>query len=328
MTLVSKPLVSVVTPVFNGEPYLRECIESVLAQTYANWEYTIVNNCSSDRTLDIAQEYAKRDSRIRVHDNDAFVRVIENYNEAFRQVSPESQYCKVVAADDWLFPECLDRMVRLAEENPSVAIVGAYQLRSTGVDTEGLPYQKTAFPGRTICRMQLMGGPYVLGTPTTVLYRSSIVRSRHAFYNESNLHADDEACVEFLEHQDFGFVHQLLTFGRVQEGSMTSFSERLNTGMAGQLRLLASYGPKYLTDRELEQRLREVLGEYYRCLGKEVFKVRDRQFWRYHRARLAELGYTLSAARLGLAAVSFATDCLLNPKNTVLKAVRQRDRGL
>ena len=54
------PLVSVVTPVYNGETYLAACIESVLSQSYSNWEYVIVNNCSTDRTLDIASDYAAR----------------------------------------------------------------------------------------------------------------------------------------------------------------------------------------------------------------------------------------------------------------------------
>ena len=60
------PLVSVVTPVYNGERFLRECIESVLAQTYQHWDYTIVDNSSTDQTSEIAREYAARDSRIRV----------------------------------------------------------------------------------------------------------------------------------------------------------------------------------------------------------------------------------------------------------------------
>ena len=50
------PLVSIVTPAYNEEKYLSTCIESVLAQTYSNWDYMIVNNCSADRTLAIAQE--------------------------------------------------------------------------------------------------------------------------------------------------------------------------------------------------------------------------------------------------------------------------------
>jgi len=60
MNFHEPPLVSIVTPVYNGEPYLAECIESVLAQTYPNWEYIIQNNCSTDRTLEIASEYGKK----------------------------------------------------------------------------------------------------------------------------------------------------------------------------------------------------------------------------------------------------------------------------
>ena len=68
MSTRNEPLVSVVTPVYNGADFLEECIESVLKQTYGNFEYLIVNNCSKDRTLDIALSYAQKDSRIRVHD--------------------------------------------------------------------------------------------------------------------------------------------------------------------------------------------------------------------------------------------------------------------
>ncbi len=128
MSTEYRPLVSIVTPVYNGETYLTECIESVLSQTYQNWEYIILNNNSRDRTLEIAEEYRRRDSRIRIYSNDTLLPIIANHNKAFSLISAESKYCKVVSADDWLFPECLQRMVGLAEENPSVGIVGAYQL--------------------------------------------------------------------------------------------------------------------------------------------------------------------------------------------------------
>src|SRR6266853_4979230 len=120
MNSKQEPLVSVVTPVYNGESYLRECIESVLTQTYTRWEYVIVNNCSTDRTLEIAQEYAARNPRIRVHSNQRFASVIENHNISLRQISPQSKYCKVVFADDWLFPNCLMEMVKVAELYASV----------------------------------------------------------------------------------------------------------------------------------------------------------------------------------------------------------------
>src|SRR5436190_6590278 len=107
----SLPLVSVVTPVYNEAEYLVECVESVLAQTYQKWEYTIVDNCSSDGSLEIARRYAAQDSRIRVFQNQHFLRAIPNHNIALRQISPASRYCKVVLGDDWIFPDCLERMV-------------------------------------------------------------------------------------------------------------------------------------------------------------------------------------------------------------------------
>jgi glycosyltransferase involved in cell wall biosynthesis len=328
MTSQPEPLVSVVTPVYNGANYLRECIESVLAQTYTSWTYTIVNNCSTDRTIDIAREYVARDSRIRVVSNDTCAHVVESYNIAVRQTSPDSKYCKVVAADDWLFPECLEKMVRLAEEHPSVAIVGAYCLREMEVCLVGVPYSTNVVPGRAACRSLLLGGPYVFGAPSAVLYRSDIVRSRHAFYNESNLHADLEVCLEFLEHHDFGFVHQVLTFRRMQPDSTTSYSRRINTYLAGRLEGLVRYGSQYLTDQELNDRTRECVREYYHYLGWEVYKLHGPDFWAYHRSKLAAVGHPLRPARVVASAISNALDVALNPKNTVGAAARRLRRHL
>jgi glycosyltransferase involved in cell wall biosynthesis len=319
-----EPLVSVVTPVYNEEAYLRECIESVLGQTYDNWDYTIVNNCSTDRTLEIAREYAARDARIRIHNNENFVRVINSYNNAVRQISPTSKYCKVVAADDWLFPECLEKMVRLAEEHPSVVIVQAYKLYGKKVAGDNLPYPSTIVPGRDACRLWLLpGGPSMFGSPTTLMYRSDVVRSRHSFYNESNLHADTEVCLELLEHHDYGFVHQVLTFQRKREGSMTSYSEAFMTHLPRRLYDLLTYGPKYLSEKELEGAIREHLQVYYAHLGAHVFRGRDRKFWSLHREKLASLARPLSYARLAAHAFLYLVDVFLNPKRTG-EAIAQR----
>jgi glycosyltransferase involved in cell wall biosynthesis len=92
------PLVSIVTPVYNGEPYLKACIESVLTQSYNNFEYVILNNCSSDKTLEIASGYAARDHRVTVHSNEQVLPIIANHNKAFSLINPMSRYCKVVSA--------------------------------------------------------------------------------------------------------------------------------------------------------------------------------------------------------------------------------------
>jgi glycosyltransferase involved in cell wall biosynthesis len=224
MTVREQPLVTVATPVYNGAEFLARCIESVLAQTYESYEYLIVNNCSTDGTLDIALSYAKKDSRIRVHDNDRFLGVIENHNLAFRLISPTSKYCKVVSADDFIFPECLARMVEVAEANPSVGFVGSYLIVGKQVQGAGLEYERRIVPGREICRATLLGGPYVFGSPTTLLYKADLLRKTDAFYPNNNPHADTSACYKWLEHYDFGFVHQVLSYAQIHAASQTSRS--------------------------------------------------------------------------------------------------------
>jgi glycosyltransferase involved in cell wall biosynthesis len=329
MSLKQEPLVSVVTPVYNEERHLAECIESVLAQTHAHWDYVIIDNCSTDRTPEIAREYAARYPRIRVQRNKELVRVIENHNIAVRQISPQSKYCKVIAADDWLFPECLEKMVGLAEAHPSVSIVQAYKLAGNEVGSDGLPYPSTVVPGRDACRLWLLGGgPSIFGAPSTLMYRSDIVRSRHAFYNESNLHADTEVCLEFLEHSDYGFVHQVLTFQRLREESMTSYSQTFQTYLPRRLYDLVTYGPKYLSAEEIERAIREHLKDYYSYLGWQVLKGRNQKFWGLHRGKLASLGYPLRPARLAAHTLLYVLDNLLNPKRAVEKAIqRLRDRS-
>ena len=104
----SIPLVSVVTPFYNTQDYLAECIESVLRQTYTNFEYILVNNRSTDGSSDIAQQYAARfPDKIRLFHTESFLTQVQNYNFGLSLISPDSKYCKMVQADDWIFPECL-----------------------------------------------------------------------------------------------------------------------------------------------------------------------------------------------------------------------------
>jgi glycosyltransferase involved in cell wall biosynthesis len=319
-----QPLVSVVTPVYNGEEYLAECIESVIAQTYQNWEYIIVNNCSKDRTRQIAQSYAQKDERIRIHDNQEFVSAIQNHHIAFSQMSPESIYCKVVHADDWIFPDCLTQMVQVAEMHPSTGIVGAYRLDEVWVDLDGLPYSSPVISGRALCRSSILGGPYVFGSPTSLLIRSSIIRSREAFYDEVHFaaHADTAACYEVLQKWDFGFVHQVLTYTRRHREAATSFARRMNTYFVGQLSILKKYGPIYLDIMEYEECLKQSIKHYYRFLGKSVFQKRDRQFWNYHKNALENLGYSLSSLKLFTALILVAVDVLLYPMKALYKLLR------
>jgi glycosyltransferase involved in cell wall biosynthesis len=316
------PLVSVLVPVYNCETYLRECLESVLRQTYRNWECIVVNNCSTDKTLAIAQEFADRDSRVRVHNNTEFVRVIRNHNNAFEQTSPRSKYIKLVQADDWIYPECIEKMVALAEANPGVGLVGAYGLLGDSrVAWFGLPYRLGVVSGRDIGRRWLLDGEYILGSPTATMIRADIARKKTPFWDEGSIHADTESYIEFLKECEFGFVHQVLSFTRVREG-MTSLANRINSYLPSVLGCLVRDGAYYLSKDELDLRLKRHLHNYYAFLAKSLLKLQGRDFWRFHRNKMAEFGHPLRVGRLALAVVSLVLDKLLNPKRTAEGVIR------
>lgn len=315
------PLVSVVTPVYNGAEYLGACIESVLSQTYQNWEYIILNNASTDGTLAIAEEYRRRDKRIRVFSNESLLPIIANHNKAFGLISGDSKYCKVVSADDWIYPECLEKMVGLAEENPSVGIVGAYQLSGGGdiwyTRNVGLPYSQTVISGHDICRAHLLGMLRVLGNPTSLLYRADLIRNTDAFFPNATYEADVSACLKHLRQADFGFVHQVLTHEHIHHERVTTVSLELNAYVSAEISDCQEYGDAYLTKRERDARIAELLNQYYVYLSASAFKLKGRRFWNYHIQRLNELGYRLDGRKLSMGIAAKALDLLLNPKSTI-----------
>lgn len=326
MSAKSSPLVSVLTPVYNGEDYLGQCIESVLAQTYQNWEYVIVNNRSTDRTLEIAEQYAMKDKRIRIHNNSDFVGCDQNGNIAFRQIAPNSKYCKMVHADDWLFPKCIELMVELAERYPTVAIVGSYGLRNDRVSWDGLPYPNNVISGRELCRNSFLGGPYVFGSPTSTLICSDEVRKRPSVYNEGNRHCDIEVCFDILRNRDFGFVYEVLTFTREHIQAESTFSKRFGTDYLGSLEHLTKYGRIYLSDQELEQCFRRSWKKYYRFLGSKVLHGSDAGFWEFHKSQLARLGYRLHYSEIAKPVMGELLDILLNPLKTSKRIANKLSR--
>jgi glycosyltransferase involved in cell wall biosynthesis len=327
MTLHDMPLVSVVTPVYNGEDFLAECIESVLRQTYENYEYHIVNNCSTDRSLEIALDYATKDGRVRVHANKQFVGVMENHNIALGLIAPAAKYCKVVGADDFLFPECLMKMVELAEGNRSVGMVGSYSLAGRKITNSGLEYERKVVSGKEICRATLLGGPYVFGAPTSLLYRADLVRKPKGFYPNSNPHCDTTACYQLLEYSDFGFVHQVLSYTRIHAASQTSKSLKYGIINLAVLDDFCRFAPKYLTRSEVRRRLALLLDNYYQSLVPNIFEQsRNREFWQRQKSELGEMGLRFSLARLLKTAFLRGARLLLTPGQAFKKVSGLRMR--
>lgn len=300
-TLVEKdslaPVVSFVTPFYNTEAYLEECIESVLNQTYTNWEYILVNNRSTDKSAAIAAHYASRyPGRIRLLHNTKFLSQVQNYNAALRTISPEGKYCKVVQADDWLFPDCVQRMVEVAEAHPSVGIVAAYELEGDEIRLDGLPYPSLEVPGREASRLYFLHGKYLFGTPTSLLLRSDLVRSRDPFFDERYAPFEDgHVCFDLLKTCNFGFVHQVLTYSRRDNDSIISKVRPFGLELFLHFSMLVTHGRDYLSEKEYGRCLTLAERQYFSFLSHCACArhPRSHEFWEFHRKGLASFNYCL-----------------------------------
>ena len=114
------PRVSIGVPVYNGERFLAETLDSVLAQTFGDIEVIISDNASTDRTREICAEYQKRDSRVRYYRNDQNLGSTRNFNRTVDLATGE--YFKSASADDLCAPELVSQCVSVLDAQPQVVL--------------------------------------------------------------------------------------------------------------------------------------------------------------------------------------------------------------
>ena len=119
------PLVSIITPSYNSEKYIIETIESVLAQTYKNWEVIIVDDLSTDDSLQIIEQYAQKDRRIKVIRSKQNRGPAKARNRAIEEA--KGKYIAFLDSDDVWFPDKLEKQITFMQENNLVLTYSAYE---------------------------------------------------------------------------------------------------------------------------------------------------------------------------------------------------------
>jgi glycosyltransferase involved in cell wall biosynthesis len=129
----SKPLVSIGLPVFNSENYLEVTIESILAQTFEDFELIISDNASTDRTAQICLDYVTKDPRVHYFRNETNVGGGRNFNRALELAS--GKYFKWHAHDDLLAPTFIEKCVAVLANDPEVVLVHS---RTARIEDDGI----------------------------------------------------------------------------------------------------------------------------------------------------------------------------------------------
>jgi len=131
---VSSPKVSIGLPVYNGDEFLSKAIESILGQTFTDFELIISDNASTDRTAAICQSYAAQDSRIRYYRNATNIGGANNGNRTFQLA--RGTYFRWAAHDDLCAPELIEKCVAVLDHDPNVVLC---YTQTVNIDQKGNP---------------------------------------------------------------------------------------------------------------------------------------------------------------------------------------------
>ena len=161
-----QPTVSILTTVYNREKYLADCIESVLASSYQDWELIIVDDQSTDASVAIAERYAAQDQRIHVYVNEQNLGDYPNRNQAAAYA--KGKYLKYLDADDLLYPHGLQIMVETMEAHSECALGISQEVAE---DLKPYPFVMT--PQDTFQREFLQRGVLGVGPTGTIIKREA-----------------------------------------------------------------------------------------------------------------------------------------------------------
>ena len=186
----NRPLVSVIMPAYNAEKYIAEAIESVISQTYANWELFVLDDCSTDRTAEIAEGFAETDSRIRLLKNPQNMGVANTRNRGFDLARGE--WIALLDSDDVWRSDKLEKQLALAKESGAEVIYCSYSM----VDENGEHLSDFIVPPKTTYDDMLKVS--VLSCSTALMHRT--VLSCHRFVTD-------------YYHEDYVFWLELMRSG-------------------------------------------------------------------------------------------------------------------
>ena len=239
---MSAPLVSVLIPVFNGEPFLAECFESILAQDFGDYEVLVSDDGSTDGSATVIERYAQRDSRIRWWRNPRNLGIGGNFNAPLK--AARGKYVKYVLQDDKLSdPSALRRMVAALEKESSVSlVVSAAHL----IDAQSRlirvrnPFGRSGVrEGKRVIVRCLEENANLIGEPSLALFRRS--QAARGFDEGLRQLLDLEMWFHLLEQGQFAYLAEPLCAFRQHPAQQTEVNRRTGASAEEDLILKERY---------------------------------------------------------------------------------------
>ncbi len=212
------PKVSVLLPVYNASSYILECVESVLNQTFKDFELILINDGSQDNSLEVISKIADKEKKIKLLNNNQNLGLISTLNKGISIAS--GQYIVRLDADDICLPNRLKKQVDFMDNKRSIGIAGSW-IRFFGSQSHTLKLPQH----NEFIKARLLFKPPIIHP--SVIFRTEIFSKYSLSYNRNNLHAEDYGLwVDAFNYVEFANIPEALLRFRISDGSITNIARK------------------------------------------------------------------------------------------------------
>lgn len=237
--------VSVIMSVYNEEKYLEESVKSILSQTFKNFEFVLVDDASTDESLEIIRRFARKDKRIKILSNKKRLGLTKSLNKALRQLPPKAdrqvEYIARMDVDDISLPNRLKEQSEYLDSHPQIAVLGSWAIL---IDENGnkLKVKETPTSYKKIHRNVIAANPFI---HPTLMFRRSVLEEV-GYYDESFSYAQDyELILRILKsYKGVNIAKSLLLYrvGEKKSISIKKLKEQEWASLRARLKALTELG--------------------------------------------------------------------------------------
>ncbi len=235
-------LVSVCIPTYNGEKYLKECLDSVLSQSYSNIEIIIVDDCSTDTTCQIIEQYTRKDNRIKLYRNELNLGLVGNWNKCLELA--QGEWIKFVFQDDLISVDCIKKQVNAAQNHSFVVCDRHFIFDDVVPEEIKLYYNYSLLTLKKIIstKKEVFISPKDLsyytaanislnfiGEPTAVLFKKELIKKLGVFNSDLSQICDLEYWLRITTVEGLVYIPEELVSFRIHADSTTSKNVISNT---------------------------------------------------------------------------------------------------
>ena len=259
------PRVSVIMPAYNVEKYIGEAIESILNQTFKDFEFIIINDGSTDNTANIIKQYAKKDKRIKFIDNKDNRGFIARLNDCLNIAKGE--YIAKMDSDDISLPTRLEKQVEFLDKHPDYGMVGCW-LKA---------FQSDSFTRYYPSEVRITD--FLFGCKTTIfLARRSIIEQHHLRFDKNYFAAEDmEFYSRFARYAKIHNLQEVLYLYRIHDQSVSVAKHEAQVQTSAKIQQDIAdflFGDPLLIDKFTK------LFRYIRIFGIPIIKIKTYNFYR------------------------------------------------